>query len=176
MLAASKDTDSTLHLQRISTSEHLASEGNALSGKSEKCIGCRNQSRYDCRDCGAYNDTNACPRVANSFHSTPHYYMAASVGEALFLMSSAGWSIAKCQGGDSNPYGFLHQILSLARLPIPPPRQIAMLTNVALLAASGQIALVSFLRFLRQIEGCLRKSSPDPFSSRSLSAPRDKAA
>ena len=28
----------------------------------------------------------------------------------------------KCQGGDSNPYGFLHQILSLARLPIPPPR------------------------------------------------------
>src|SRR5438046_10639717 len=29
----------------------------------------------------------------------------------------------KCQGGDSNPYGFLHQILSLARLPIPTPRQ-----------------------------------------------------
>jgi integrase family protein with SAM-like domain len=28
----------------------------------------------------------------------------------------------ECQGGDSNPYGFLHQILSLARLPIPPPR------------------------------------------------------
>jgi hypothetical protein len=28
-----------------------------------------------------------------------------------------------CQGGDSNPYGFLHQILSLARLPIPPPWQ-----------------------------------------------------
>ena len=27
----------------------------------------------------------------------------------------------KCQRGDSNPYGFLHQILSLARLPIPPP-------------------------------------------------------
>src|SRR5438270_2861381 len=25
------------------------------------------------------------------------------------------------QGGDSNPYGFLHQILSLARLPISPP-------------------------------------------------------
>ena len=30
--------------------------------------------------------------------------------------------LLKCQGGDSNPYGFLHQILSLARLPIPPPR------------------------------------------------------
>src|SRR4051812_28917313 len=25
------------------------------------------------------------------------------------------------QGGDSNPYGLLHQILSLARLPISPP-------------------------------------------------------
>jgi hypothetical protein len=31
--------------------------------------------------------------------------------------------LLKCQGGDSNPYGFLHQILSLARLPIPPPWQ-----------------------------------------------------
>src|SRR4030095_11233887 len=40
----------------------------------------------------------------------------------------------------------------------------------------GQIALVSFLRFLRQIERCLRKSLPDPFSSRSSSARRDKAA
>src|SRR6187551_1375709 len=40
----------------------------------------------------------------------------------------------------------------------------------------GQIALVSFLRFLRQIERCLRKNLPDPFSSRSLSAPRAKAA
>src|SRR6478672_2316455 len=39
----------------------------------------------------------------------------------------------------------------------------------------GQIALVSFLWFLRQIERCLRKSSPDPFSCRSLSAHRDKA-
>ena len=29
--------------------------------------------------------------------------------------------LLKCQRGDSNPYGFLHQILSLARLPIPPP-------------------------------------------------------
>ena len=49
--------------------------------------------------------------------------------------------LLKCQGGDSNPYGFLHQILSLARLPIPPPRQIAMLTKVALLAASGKLRL-----------------------------------
>src|SRR5436190_14135740 len=32
---------------------------------------------------------------------------------------------ALCQGGDSNPYGFLHQILSLARLPIPPPRRMS---------------------------------------------------
>jgi hypothetical protein len=55
-----------------------------------------------------------------------------------------------CQGGDSNPYGFLHQILSLARLPIPPPRQIATLTKLAALAAAGK------LRLLRQMEGCLR--------------------
>jgi hypothetical protein len=32
------------------------------------------------------------------------------------------------------------------------------------------------LGFLRQIEGCLRKSSSDLFSFRSLSAHRDKAA
>ena len=49
-------------------------------------------------------------------------------------------SAALCQGGDSNPYGFLHQILSLARLPIPPPRQILELTNVALLAALANCA------------------------------------
>src|SRR5215471_15527505 len=36
-------------------------------------------------------------------------------------------SFVECQGGDSNPYGFLHQILSLARIPISPPRQIAIL-------------------------------------------------
>src|SRR5439155_25033668 len=35
-----------------------------------------------------------------------------------------GFALLKCQGGDSNPYGFLHQILSLARLPIPPPWQL----------------------------------------------------
>ena len=40
----------------------------------------------------------------------------------LFLMSLPVVILSKCQGGDSNPYGFLHQILSLARLPIPPPR------------------------------------------------------
>ncbi len=44
-------------------------------------------------------------------------------------------------GRDSNPYGFLHQILSLARLPIPPPRQIAMLKNLAVLAAAGKLRL-----------------------------------
>ena len=67
--------------------------------------------------------------------------MAASLGEALFLISLPVVILLKCQGGDSNPYGFLHQILSLARLPIPPPRQIAMLTKVALLAASGKLRL-----------------------------------
>ena len=29
----------------------------------------------------------------------------------------------ECSGGDSNPYGLLHQILSLARLPISPPER-----------------------------------------------------
>jgi hypothetical protein len=42
-------------------------------------------------------------------------------------------------------------------------------------APFGQIALERLLRFLRQIRQCLRKTSPDPFSSRSLSALRDKA-
>ena len=67
--------------------------------------------------------------------------MAASLGKAVILMSTQVVILLKCQGGDSNPYGFLHQILSLARLPIPPPRQIAMLTKVALLAASGKLRL-----------------------------------
>jgi hypothetical protein len=79
--------------------------------------------------------------LATSFHGTPDYYMAASLGKAVILMSTPVVILLKCQGGDSNPYGFLHQILSLARLPIPPPRQIAMLTKLALLAASGKLRL-----------------------------------
>jgi hypothetical protein len=79
--------------------------------------------------------------LATSFHGTPDYYMAASFGKAVILMSTPVVILLKCQGGDSNPYGFLHQILSLARLPIPPPRQIAMLTKLALLAASGKLRL-----------------------------------
>ncbi len=65
--------------------------------------------------------------------------MASFAGEASFYVSPT--PVALCQGGDSNPYGFLHQILSLARLPIPPPRQIAMLTNFAVLAAAGKLRL-----------------------------------
>jgi hypothetical protein len=67
--------------------------------------------------------------------------MAASLGKAVIFDVAASGHLLKCQGGDSNPYGFLHQILSLARLPIPPPRQIAMLTKLALLAASGKLRL-----------------------------------
>jgi hypothetical protein len=48
--------------------------------------------------------------------------MAASLGKAVIFDVAAEGHLLKCQGGDSNPYGFLHQILSLARLPIPPPR------------------------------------------------------
>src|SRR5689334_13486712 len=39
-----------------------------------------------------------------------------------------------------------------------------------------QIALVSFLRFLRQIERCPHRNSPSPSSSQLLSALRGKAA
>ena len=69
--------------------------------------------------------------------------MASVIGRRLILGMNLVplRPIALCQGGDSNPYGFLHQILSLARLPIPPPRQIAMLTNFAVLAAAGKLRL-----------------------------------
>ena len=72
----------------------------------------------------------------------------------------------RCQGGDSNPYGLLHQILSLARLPISPPWQIATLAEGRFVDRLGQIALVSFIRFLRQIGRCQRKNPCDPFSCR----------
>src|SRR4029453_4450641 len=49
--------------------------------------------------------------------------MAAFLGKAVIFDVAAEGHLLKCQGGDSNPYGFLHQILSLARLPIPPPWQ-----------------------------------------------------
>ena len=42
----------------------------------------------------------------------------------FYAVAPVGPARGKCQGGDSNPYGFLHQILSLARLPIPPPWQL----------------------------------------------------
>src|SRR6266480_2703906 len=41
--------------------------------------------------------------------------------ERSLLFAATLLSLENCQGGDSNPYGFLHQILSLARLPISPP-------------------------------------------------------
>jgi hypothetical protein len=61
----------------------------------------------------------------NPFPRQSGLYMTFLAGEALFLYKpwSRAGRFALCQGGDSNPYGFLHQILSLARLPIPPPRQ-----------------------------------------------------
>jgi hypothetical protein len=69
--------------------------------------------------------------------------MASLIGRSLILGMNhrVARPIALCQGGDSNPYGFLHQILSLARLPIPPPRQIALVTNLAVLAAAGKLRL-----------------------------------
>src|SRR6266850_1134861 len=123
MFAASKDTDIPFIFSEPQFSPGF--EGNALSGNGEKCIECRKESRCDCRYCGAYNHTNACPWLATSFPATP----------------------ANCDAHDGR---FVDRF--------------------------GQIALVSFLRFLRQIERCLRKSLPAPFSSRSLSARRVKAA
>src|SRR6185312_4620962 len=32
--------------------------------------------------------------------------------------------VVRCEGGDSNPHGLLHWILSPARLPVPPPSQL----------------------------------------------------
>ena len=69
--------------------------------------------------------------------------MASLIGRSLIYVGTivSLKPIARCQGGDSNPYGFLHQILSLARLPISPPWQIGMLTNFAVLAAAGKLRL-----------------------------------
>ena len=62
------------------------------------------------------------------FTVVPEYTMTPLARRSLILACEGFLSRRfdfpfKCQGGDSNPYGFLHQILSLARLPIPPPRQ-----------------------------------------------------
>src|SRR5580765_7174524 len=82
MFAASRDTDIPFIFSEPQFT--ISFEGNALSGNGEKCIECRKESQCDCRDCGAYNHTNACHLLATSFHGTPHYYMSASLGEALF--------------------------------------------------------------------------------------------
>ena len=82
------------------------------------------------------------PALADNFFPRhPGLLHGRILGKSRYFDVAAGGHLLKCQGGDSNPYGFLHQILSLARLPIPPPWQIAMLTKVALLAASGKLRL-----------------------------------
>ena len=133
----------------------------------------RRYCRCDHRRNGAHHPRNARPCVPTPFYIPDHTWPP-SRAEASFYVSPT--SVALCQGGDSNPYGFLHQILSLARLPIPPPWRRCDAYERRCVGRFGQIALVSFLRFLRQIERCLRKSLPDPFSSLSLSAHRARAA
>src|SRR6476660_6975458 len=105
--------------------------------------------------------------------------MAATLGEALFsgrtFRSRSGGSFMEVPGRGLEPL----------RISPPDPKSGASANSATpancdahegrFVDCFGQIALVSFLWFLRQIERCLRKSSPDPFSCRSLSAHRDKA-
>src|SRR4030095_10932244 len=85
---------------------------------------CRNYSRYRCSGPGV-TDTTARVRVPNVFPRHPGLYDGLPRKNKLFsarrFMSPRFVASLKCQRGDSNPYGFLHQILSLARLPISPP-------------------------------------------------------
>src|SRR5437763_2871419 len=93
--------------------------------------------------------------------------MASLVGRSLILCMNhpVAEADALCQGGDSNPYGFLHQILSLARLPIPPPRQIAMLTNLAVLAAAGKLRLSACLGSCDKSRDACARARPTRFPS-----------
>ena len=79
--------------------------------------------RQDRRE-SAVNDFIAGVEVRQSFHGTRNYTVCdrkrGNVISALARPRKVSFPI-NCQGGDSNPYGFLHQILSLARLPISPP-------------------------------------------------------
>jgi hypothetical protein len=85
------------------------------------------------------------PGDTNFFSRHPAYYITALPREELFFVRNflrgCITNFVQCQGGDSNPYGFLHQILSLARLPISPPWQIVTLTTLAVLAGSGKLRL-----------------------------------
>jgi hypothetical protein len=70
----------------------------------------------------------------------------------------------ECQGGDSNPYGFLHQILSLARLPIPPPRHRVQSKAMKRRSDSDQTRLPKSKESARLVHNSLRfvfASQPD---------------
>src|SRR6516162_5552360 len=80
-------------------------------------------------------------------------------------LSVEGWALVlrrKCQGGDSNPYGFLHQILSLARLPIPPPRQITMDKYVMCQYLSSKPFSVDMIVTVRQAFRREKAQNPSP--------------
>src|SRR6478752_4106074 len=168
MFAASKDTDIPFIFSEPQFT--LGFEGNVLSGNGEKCIECRKESECDCRDCGAYNHTNACSSLATSFHGTPDYYMAATLGKAVIFDVDARGYFVEMPGRGLEPL----------RISPPDPKSGASANSATpancdahegrFVGPFGQIALVSFLWFLRQIERCLRKSSPNLFSCRSLSA------
>src|SRR6476661_8850243 len=102
--------------------------------------------------------------------------MAAFLGKAVILDVAAGGHFVDMPGRGLEPL----------RISPPDPKSGASANSATpanceahegrFVGRFGQIALVSFLRFLRQIERCLRKSLPDPFSSLSLSVHRAKAA
>src|SRR6185436_289388 len=101
---------------------------------------------------------------------------AASLGKAVIFDVAAGGHFVEMPGRGLEPL----------RISPPDPKSGASANSATpancdphearCVGRCGQIALVSFLRFLRQIERCLRKSLPAPFSSRSLSVRRVKAA
>src|SRR6266496_6478277 len=68
----------------------------------------RRYCRCDHRRNGAHHPRNARPCVPTPFYIPDHTWPP-SRAEASFYVSPT--SVALCQGGDSNPYGFLHQIL-----------------------------------------------------------------
>lgn len=69
-------------------------------------------------------------------------YFTSGIREILdepFRLQSQTPRIRLCLGRESNPHGLLHAILSRARIPIPPPRRVLILSTVSL--AENQIVI-----------------------------------
>src|SRR5215813_12296453 len=111
--------------------------------------------------------------MPTSSHGTPNDRMAKAWGEALFLPQAVIPQIVPGRG------------LEPLRISPPDPKSGASANSATpancdaheprCVARCGQITLVKLLQLLRQIGGWQHKRRPDPFFSRSLSAPRDRA-